>query len=133
MNKRKLMAGVLVVFLLGALAGALGAGLYYNYSDSPSRFRHHSPEERTALIMKRLSRDLDLTETQQQEITVIIREAEEKVSRLKQQTFPEFKAIIDASFAASREKLNPEQQKKLDEIQAEMQQMRRKDKGREPD
>ena len=127
------MAGVLVVFLLGAVAGALGNGLYNKYSDPRSRFRHHSPEERTDFIMKRLSEDLDLTETQQTEIRQIVRQAEEKMVLLRRRTFPEFRAIIDQSFADTREKLTPDQQKKLDEIHEEMQQMRRKGKGDVPD
>ena len=133
MNKRKLMAGVLVIFLLGVAAGALGTGLYYSYGDSHGRFHHLSPKARTDLIMKRLSSDLDLTDDQQKEIRTFVRQAEDQIAQLKKQSFPQFKAIIDESFASTRKVLNPDQQKILDKLHAEMQQFRRKNKDQDPD
>ncbi|NWF55062.1 MAG: hypothetical protein HXY45_09740 [Syntrophaceae bacterium] len=67
-----------------------------------------------AFIVKRLTQDLDLTKAQQAEIRKIVEESEEKITAIRKQYWPEIKGIIDRSFALMREKLSPEQQKKLD-------------------
>ena len=69
MQKWKIVAGLLLVFVLGALTGALSTGMVLK--------RHHpffsrAPEGRKAFIMKRLTRKLDLTAEQKVRIEAII-------------------------------------------------------------
>ena len=75
MKKWRLIAGVILVFILGLLAGSVGTQLYQrSWSE---RFRK-TPEARRALVLKRLTEDLRLTEDQQRRVEVIVKEADEK-------------------------------------------------------
>jgi len=65
-SKLKVSVGVLLVFVLGILAGSLGTQAYMKYR--VSRFVERGHEARAELFLGRLSHDLDLTETQQTEI-----------------------------------------------------------------
>jgi Spy/CpxP family protein refolding chaperone len=114
MNKLKLVIGVTLVFLFGALAGSLGTGLYLRQEMEKFEGGKHGGPERAALIVKRFTHDLDLTEAQQAEVRKIIEESEKKIRAIRQEYLPELKGIIDQSFALMREKLSPEQQRKLD-------------------
>ena len=116
MNKLKLVIGVTLVFLFGALAGSLGMGLYLRQEMERFEGGKHGGPERVALIVKRFTHDLDLTRAQQAEIRKIVEESEEKITAIRKQYWPEIKGIIDQSFALMREKLSPEQQKKLDAL-----------------
>ena len=124
MNRLKLVIGVTLVFLFGALAGSLGTGLYLRQKmEQFERGRHGGPE-RAALLVKRFTHDLDLTETQQAEVKKIIEESEEKIMAIREQYRPEIKGIIDQSFALMREKLSPEQQIKLDKLHEKLERSR---------
>ena len=60
MKRLKPIAGILIVFFLGAAAGTLSARFYAKFE---SRKPHHRPnlEQRVDFIMKRLTNDLDLS------------------------------------------------------------------------
>jgi hypothetical protein len=120
MNKTKLAVGVIFVFLAGVLVGSLGMGMYLK--NRMERFGPGGPppHERPDLIMKRLSRDLGLTQTQRVEIKKILEESEAKISAIRDQFIPKMEAIADQSFAAMKEKLNADQQKKLERIKEKL-------------
>ena len=65
MKKWKLVSGLLLVFVLGILAGSFGTRVYLK-----DQFAHlrKDPKARQAFIMRKLSKELELT--QDQEITV---------------------------------------------------------------
>ncbi|MEW6265152.1 MAG: hypothetical protein AB1641_18905 [Thermodesulfobacteriota bacterium] len=132
MKKLKLIAGVVLVFLLGALSGSLATGYYFRFDPFRVRPAGQTPQERTDHIVKRLSKDLALTETQKKEITEIVKQSEERLFALKSRMWPEIKTIIDQSFSRIREKLDQDQRKKLDEIREELQRWHRKAKGPPP-
>ena len=116
MQKSKIVAGLLLVFVLGALCGALGTGMVLK--------RHHpffskAPEGRKAFIMKRLARQLDLTAEQKIRIGAI-------VERVQSETFEQMREgrrfmheQLEKGFAEIRKELTPEQQLKFDRMQAE--------------
>ena len=124
MNRLKLVIGVTLVFLFGALAGSLGTGLYLRQEmERFERGRHGGPE-RAAFLVKRFTHDLDLTEAQQAEVRKIVEESEQKIKAIRQQYLPEIKGIIDQSFALMGEKLSPEQQKKLYKLHEKLERSR---------
>jgi hypothetical protein len=115
MKKWKLISGVALVFVLGVLVGSLGTRFYQR--DWAERF-FQEPSARKAMILKRLTKDLGLTETQQKEFKVIIDETDKKLETLGLERRSAVKAIFDESFLRMKEKLDPEQQIKLEELKA---------------
>jgi len=128
MKKWKLIAGVALVFVLGVLVGSLGTRFYHR--DWSERF-FREPSARKAVIQKKLTRDLGLTEAQQNEFKGIIEETDKKLEAFRLERRSAVKTILDESFSRMREKLDPEQQKKLEELRAKYE-ARIKDKKRRP-
>jgi hypothetical protein len=120
MNKTKLAVGVIFVFLVGVLVGSLGMGMYLKQKFKRFEPGGPPPHKRHDLILKRLSRDLDLTQTQRVEIKKILEESEKKISAIRDQFMPKIEEISDQSFAAMKEKLNADQQKKLEQIKEKL-------------
>jgi hypothetical protein len=115
MRKWKLIAGIALVFVLGVLVGSLGTRFYHR--DWSDRF-FQEPSARKALILKKLTKDLGLTETQQKEFRVIVEDTDKKLEAFGLERRSAVKTILDESFSRMKEKLDPEQQKKLDELRA---------------
>jgi len=126
MKKWKPIAGVALVFVLGVLVGSMGTRFYHR--DWSGRF-FQEPSARKALILKRLTKELNLTEAQQKEFGPIVEETEKKLEAFGLERRSAVKAILDESFSRMKEKLDPEQQKKLDELRAKHE-ARIKDKKR---
>lgn len=116
MNKTKLkvIAGILVVFLLGAIIGALGTGVFVVHRIR--QFAKEGPALQKTWFMKRLTRRLDLTDTQQPEVEKILEQTEKDVNKFMQKSLSEFAEIMARRNAQLKEILTPEQQKKLDEM-----------------
>jgi hypothetical protein len=115
MKTWRLVIGVVVVFILGVLVGSLGTQLYQRQWSE--RF-WKDPAERRALFLRKLTRELRLTEEQQKEFKVIIAEADKNLEALHRERRTEVKKILDESFSRMKEKLNPDQQQKLEELRA---------------
>jgi hypothetical protein len=126
MKKWRLIAGVALVFVLGVLVGSLGTRFYYR--DWSERF-FQEPSARKAVILKKLTKDLGLTEAQQKEFKGIIEETDKKLEAFGLESRSAVKAIFDESFSRMKEKLDPEQEKKLEELRARHE-ARAKDKKR---
>jgi len=118
MNTLKLCVGVLLVFILGALAGALGTKMYFKHRIE--QFAKGGRPPLMHLLMRKISHELDLTETQQSKIEKIVDQTQVKLHDFRQKHHPELKRIIDNSFVLIKEKLNDEQKKKLDELHEEL-------------
>jgi len=116
MNKFKLAAGVILIFLVGALAGSLGTGQYIRHGTKDFGREIPSPNRRKTLFMKKVSSELDLTESQRTEIGKIVEESDAKVMAIRRQYLPEIKKIWDHGFELISGKLKPGQQKKFDAL-----------------
>ena len=129
MRRLKPIAGILVVFFLGALAGVMSARFYATFE---SRKPHHRPklEERVEFIMKRLTDDLDLSATQQKEIRQIVASTEKKVQSIKDEYVPEIRALHDSSIKEIKTRLAPDQRAELDRLHAEWERRRQERKSR---
>ena len=107
----KLISGLLLVFVLGILAGSLGTGFYLKHRLAPLI---KEPRARKTFIMKRLSKELNLTSDQKKKIDPIVEQMIEKRREYYLKNRPEIKTIMDQGFALIREELNEDQKKKLD-------------------
>jgi hypothetical protein len=121
MNIGKLIAGVALVFIVGILVGSVGTRFYLKH-----QYRQFMPERgnRTAFIMKRLSKDLSLTQTQEVAITKIVEQTEEKLREHFLQRRSEIASIIDDGFSHMGKELDDAQKKKLDELREKFERRR---------
>jgi len=125
MQKWKIIAGLLLVFVLGALTGALGTGMVLKRHHP---FFSHQPEDRKAFIMKRLSRKLDLSAEQKVRIEAIIDRVQAETFQKMREGRRFMREHLEKGFAEIRKELTPEQQRRFDEMKAEREQ-RRKERG----
>jgi hypothetical protein len=123
MNKIKLVVGIILLLLLGALAGSVGTGIYIRH-----RIEHIRPAKppKAHFLLRKLSRELDLTETQQVEIGKILEESHTEITALRRKFLPEIKDITDQSFAHIKEKLDKEQKQKLDKLHGKLKRWRKR-------
>jgi len=119
-NKLKVSVGVLLVFVLGILAGSFGTQAYMKYR--VSHFVQRGQEARSELFLGRLSHDLDLTEEQRTEIGKILRNSHRKLAQISQRCQPEIRGIIEHDFGMIREILSDDQKQKFDRFQKRFQQ-----------
>jgi hypothetical protein len=116
MNKIKLASGVLLVFLVGVLAGSLGTGIYYKKRVEKFEAGGPSVQQRIQIITGRFSDELNLTSEQKAEFEKIVKDSQEKIVALGEKVFPEIKEINDKTFNSIRDKLTAEQKTKLDAL-----------------
>ena len=109
----KLISGLLLVFVLGILAGSLGTEFYLKHRLAPLI---KEPRARTAFIMKKLSRELNLTPDQRSKIQGIVDQMFEKRREYYVKHRTDIKQIMDQGFSQIREELNAKQKEKLDAL-----------------
>jgi uncharacterized membrane protein len=115
MKRWKLIVGVILVFVLGVMAGSVGTRLYQrNWAE---RF-WKDPAARKTLILKRLTRELGLSEAQRQEFKAIIKDVDQKMEGLHQENRTAIKTILEEGFSRMMGKLDRAQQEKLKELKA---------------
>lgn len=114
MNKTKLkvIAGILLVFLLGVLCGVLGTGIVIKHGIQ--RFANRTPREHKNFFVERLSKKLELTDTQKQEVEQIFSSTEDDIQKLLETSRGQFSVLMDQRRTQLQKILNPEQQEKLD-------------------
>jgi Spy/CpxP family protein refolding chaperone len=123
MKRLKAITGIVLIFALGVLTGILGTDMYYKCRIE--RFREAGPSARKELLVKKLTRRLDLTPQQQEKIAEIFVEMREDLSALRAKHRPELDAIRARSHARIKAILNADQQKKFDEMIERFKQRRR--------
>ncbi len=117
MRQWKAVCGILLVFVLGVLAGALLAprifphrpGLFYRGGGQ------HAAEE---AIVRRWSRELNLDEGQRTQLRAIVRETREEIAPLRRSIRPGIEAILERAHAKVRAILRPDQQRTFDDLLA---------------
>ena len=112
-GKWKLVSGVVVVFIVGALVGGLSAtalirGHFLHVMRSGPPRELHKP------IVERLTADLSLTQDQRAEVERIVRDFEPRFGEFEQRARTEVRAVMSEMEAKIREILTPEQQVKYD-------------------
>jgi hypothetical protein len=120
MKRCKPIIGVVLVFILGILCGALSLNLYYGCRyESISSGNPHSREEG---IIRRLNRKLDLDERQKGQVRAIVHEAQEEIRKTRSRIRPETEAIIENAQIRIRAILSAEQGNKFEQMIAERKQ-----------
>ena len=114
----------IAIFLLGIVVGSAGA-LFYAWNTGawhgrPSRER----------IVRRLTRELNLTAAQVEQLNQIMDESDKKMDDLRSQVRPQFDAIRDEGHQRIRAILNPEQLKKFDDMLRRREERRRRGRSR---
>lgn len=130
MNKLKTWLGILCVFSLGIMVGALGVSMYKQYKIA--RFLKGGRESIVTRIMGRYNRELNLTEAQYIEIEKIVVQSRQEWEKLRRKYQPEKDEIIKRRLAGIKEHLADEQQQKIDKMDEEKRQKRRHHKNRHP-
>jgi hypothetical protein len=122
MKRWKLVSGLLLVFVLGILAGAFGTRIYLK-----DRFAHlrKDPKARQAFIMGKLSKELELTPDQKIKVEKIVEQTGAKRREFFLKNRPEIKKIMDEGFLQIKKELNNDQQKKLDVMREEFKKRRK--------
>ena len=118
MSKVKIFTGIMVLFLLGAATGSLMTNIYFK-TDFGVWEKGNAIDKRDFLI-KRLSRKLELTQSQKREIEKIMDESVEEIFDLREKNRPEIMGIFKTRNTLIREKLDSEQKKKFDDLVVEL-------------
>jgi Spy/CpxP family protein refolding chaperone len=117
MKRWKSILGVLLVFLLGALAGAAVVHRVDRYRiEAVLSGRGGATAD---LIVRRLSRSLDLDPAQRDQVRAIVTETHRDIVEIRKPVQAQVEAAIERSRARIRAILRPDQQEKFDRIQAE--------------
>ncbi len=114
MKKWKLFVGLILVFLLGVAAGSLGDR--FLHKQGLERMRK-DPATRKAFFLKKLSKNLKLTEEQKRVFEPILDHIEKRRREHRMRERSQMKETLNDGFLQMRGHLAPEQQKKLDELQ----------------
>lgn len=116
MKKLKLWSGILLIFILGCLAGSFTTQWFVH--ERIASF-HKNPPAR--FLMHHLARQLDLSEKQKQAIRIIVNRSCTQLHAQRDTLKPQFDQIMDETFAEIARELNPDQQQKLKEFRQNMQ------------
>jgi len=117
MKRWKSILGVLLVFLLGALAG--GAA-YHSFGHQMVEAVLSGRGGATVdLVVKRLTRSLDLDSAQRDQVRAIVTETRRDLVEIRKPVQGQVEAAFERSRLRVRAILRPDQQEKFDRIQAE--------------
>ena len=119
MSRFTLWSGLIVLFLSGALTGAVGTSLYYQYEEEHRWDK--GPAGRQERIMKRLAQELSLGASQLAEIEPIVKRAHLEIVEVRVRHQPDIDRILGHGMEELKTKLSAEQQTKLDGLYAQLQ------------
>lgn len=108
MKMVKSILGIAAIFVLGLLVGVLGTNLVFQ-----QRFKKE-PRPIDAVLMHRLSKRLDLTPVQQDEVRIILDNLRVQLKEIRKAYHPRVKAAFDESFAQIRQYLTDPQKEQMD-------------------
>jgi hypothetical protein len=126
MNRLKLAAGVILILIVGVLAGSLGTGIYYKKRVEKFEYGGLPISERVNIVLGRFSQYLKLTDEQRAEFEKIIKESQEELMDLGRSIFPEIEKINEKTFASMKEKLTDEQKNELEILSQKMHDVRKR-------
>ena len=116
MKNWKAILGVLAVFGLGTLTGAL---VMHRVDQRRLHAFLHGGPGATELIVRRMNRQLELTPDQRAQVATIIRDAHQKLRAARQPIDPQLRGVFEEMDQSIRAVLTPDQQVKFDKLVAE--------------
>ena len=103
-----------LIFVLGLVLGMAGSRLVHKHRFA--RAMQDQPAAQRQMMMRHLTRQLELTKPQQVEIERIVDIQFKALSEVRQRHQPEIQAIFKQAEDEMKAQLQPEQQQKLDQI-----------------
>lgn len=117
MKRWKAIIGVVIIFVLGAAAGALVMhGIDHQRID---RFLRGEPGMTRDFIVNRLNRELNLDAAQLEQLRTIVQETHAAMRDVRKQYRPQTEEILKMSQDRVRAILRPDQLEKFNKIAAE--------------
>jgi hypothetical protein len=114
MKSVKPIVGVILVFMFGAASGSLTT---YMVSRSNCEIFAGAPRNsREEMLIKRLTRQLDLDTQQQERVETIIHETHGKIRQIHQHAHPAIEALLTDSQKRISALLRPDQQQHFQKI-----------------
>ena len=117
MRKWKVIVSVLIVFLLGALAGALGT--HKICQQKIENIMKDEPRTRSEFIVQRLNHKLHLDSSQLDQLRIIIKETHTEIKNVRKQIRPQMEEILARAQDRVRATLRPDQLENYEKIVAE--------------
>jgi len=114
MKKWKLWTGIILLFLAGVCIGVIGTGLYVRHL--VESVLQEGPPAVGRLVTGKLSRELDLSDSQQVAVGKAVGETQRRLHELRHRHWPETDRILTDGIEQIKPDLTPEQQKKLDAL-----------------
>ena len=142
-SRSKAVLIALAIFVLGMFCGSVAERWMGRYMGPPEggRFSRWGPPPRGERggpasgpkMLGRLSRELDLTEEQQEKIKSILKKSRDQMRDVHREVEKTIKPILEKSKAEIREVLTPEQWEAYDRLSERMDRNRRgRGRGRRP-
>lgn len=118
MSRFKLWLGVLIVFLLGVLAGSFGVSQYHQhrFGDMMGGPMPFPPKDMLPRLLNSLDRELELTVSQQKKIRIILEDAMNSFEKFRAEYHPKMIAIKEKADLRIKALLTPEQTGKFNEM-----------------
>ena len=111
MKRIKAIAGILAIFALGIMTGALGAGLVVKHRIA--MFHEKGPPHIGPMFMERIGDRLDLTADQRVEVKKILDNLDVQLREIRQTFDPKIKTAFDAAFEKIGDQLTEPQKQQL--------------------
>ena len=127
MKKWKTIVSIILVFLLGSLAGALITHEIYKHRIE--NIIRGDPKAMRELIVQRLNHKLHLDTTQLVQLRVIVNETHAEIKNVRKQIRPEIEEMLESSQNRVRAILRPDQLEKYEKIIAERKKRREKEEN----
>jgi Spy/CpxP family protein refolding chaperone len=121
MKRWKVILGIALIFIAGALAGSLGS-MHYVKTRLP--FHRHSLEKRAHSIMKRLDGRLNLTEEQWKKMESIVLQTQKEAQELFKEQREAMHTLMERDMEEFKTILDQEQRQKLEELRQEFEKRR---------
>lgn len=119
MKRIQILLAITLIFISGVVVGAVG-GLALAHRHIVSIIEG-GPEAVREVVMRRLTRVLDLTDEQRISVEAVVADAHEQIITLRRRHQPEAEEIIGTAVADIKRVLSDEQKAELDAIHAMMQ------------
>jgi hypothetical protein len=117
MKNFKAIAGILLVFLLGAAGGAVVTYIIQKAYFEQSISGNHKVREE--VVVERLTKELGLDSRQQEQVKAITHETHEGIGGLKKQIHPQIEALLAKGQERISAVLRPDQREKFNKLVAE--------------
>ncbi len=123
MNKIRVYAALLVIFISGVVVGTVGTSLYVRHQirSKINALIRGNDQVAVQLVMANLSRALDLSSEQRRHIHPFVDTAVKRVRILRAHLRPQFEKVFLQASGKMKPYLNEDQQKKLDRLMQRLQ------------